>query len=95
MAKTKTKSSFAFRICVALFAVYAVVSLVKSQVEIAAMEQQVLDITQACEDQRIANKDIERLIVMGEDEEYVERIAREKLDYGYPNEHVYVDVSGN
>ena len=59
------------------------------------MEQQILDITQACEDQRIANKDIERLIVMGEDEEYVERIAREKLDYGYPNEHVYVDVSGN
>ena len=31
----------------------------------------------------------------GTEEEYIERIAREKLGYAYPEEQVLIDISGS
>ena len=55
---------------------------------LAAIEQQ-------NEEQRIANKELERMLSDGTEEEYIERIAREKLGYAYPEEQVLIDISGS
>jgi cell division protein FtsB len=41
------------------------------------------------------NKDLMRSIEAGLDEETVERLARERLDYAYPDEIIYIDISGS
>ena len=71
-----------------LFIVYFVktkLDIVKMQDELAAMEQQV-------ELQRLKNKDAE--LSLREDDETMERTAREKLDYAHPDERIFVDISG-
>ena len=47
------------------------------------------------EEQRIANKELERILSDGTEEEYIERIAREQLGFAYPEEQVLVDISGS
>ena len=56
--------------------------------QLAALEQQ-------NEEQRIANKELERILSDGTEEEYIERIAREQLGFAYPEEQVLVDISGS
>lgn len=43
----------------------------------------------------IANKELERILSDGTEEEYIERIAREQLGFAYPEEQVLVDISGS
>lgn len=50
---------------------------------------------QQYEIQRLENKELERQIAAGIDEEYITRVARDKLDYVYPDEKVFIDISGN
>ena len=54
--------------------------------QLALLEQQ-------NEEQRIANKELERILSDGAEEEYIERIAREQLGFAYPEEQVLVDIS--
>ena len=50
---------------------------------------------QACEEQRAYNEEIEEILSREDDSEYIERVAREKLGYAYPDERVYIDISGS
>ena len=59
------------------------VKFTKKQIE--ALEAQV-------EEQKLINKDME--LMLRDQEAYMERSARENLDYADPEEEVYVDISG-
>lgn len=74
-------------LCV-LFAVY----FVKTRLDVAAMQQQLAAMEEQVELQRLKNRDAE--LALREDDDTVERAAREKLDYAYPDERVFVDISG-
>ena len=50
---------------------------------------------QQCQQQIEENKEVERLLAMSADKDYIERIARERLGYAYPDEKVYIDSSKN
>ncbi len=92
--RTKKKSLF-IRLCIFAFAAYVVVSLVSLQVEITARRSQLATVRQQIEDQRIANKETERLLSLGDDKTYLSRIARDKLDMGFSDERVYRDAAGS
>ena len=47
------------------------------------------------EDQLLENQELRSLLDMRQDEKYIERVARDRLDYAYPDEKVYIDISGN
>jgi len=74
---------------------YAAVLLIDLQVTLASRKQELAELQQQYEEKRIANKELELQLQQGMDEEYVERIAREKLDYVAPDEKVYIDISGS
>ena len=92
----KSKSgSLILRVCVFAFVVYAMVHLIDMQINMVSRRQQLVELEQRVETQRIANRELERQLAQGMDERYIERIARERLGFVAPNETVYIDISGS
>lgn len=89
------RKNLILRLCVFAFAVYAAITLVDMQVEITNRRQMLETMRRTNEIQRMVNKDLKRRINDGLDAETIERLAREKLDYVYPEEHVFIDISGS
>ena len=85
--KKKQRGSIILRIAVFAFAAFVAGSLLTQQVQIAEKRRQLED---------IKNEDLEQALGDGSDQgDYVERIARESLDYAKPNERVFVNIAGN
>lgn len=76
---------------VVLFAVL-VGFFIKTQADVDRMEERLADVTQQVEHQRLMNKDME--LTLRDDKAFLERAAREKLDYAHPEERVFIDASG-
>ncbi len=91
----KRKKSILPQVALVCFVLYALISLVKLQMDVSARRQELETLQTQTEEQRLANKDSERALAAENDAEYYARIARERLNYGYPNERVVVDTSGN
>ncbi len=81
------------KIVVMCFMTYLCCNLVVTHLEIIDREQELEALKAACEAQRIANKELERMVSLGNDDTYVERIARDELDYAYPDERIFIDSS--
>lgn len=94
-AKTKKRGSIILRVVLVLFSVWMIVylgSLIKSFTSL----QNELDLAIKRRDElalEIAEKS--KLLESGDDAEFIERAAREKLSFVYANEHVYIDISGD
>ena len=90
-----TRKNLILRICVFAFVVYAAVTLVEMQAEISERKKILETVQNSIEIQRMANKDLARQLENDMDDETIERIARDKLDYVYPDEIVFFDISGS
>ena len=53
------------------------------------------NLTQQVAAQEAANTELQRTLDSGDEAAYMERIARDKLGYVLPGEHIYVDMSGD
>jgi len=93
--RKKASKSRLLKIAVSLFMVYVVYSIVMQQLEIRERKMTLESVQQQCQEQSEMNKEVERLLAMSADKAYIERIAREKLGYAYPDEKVYIDSSKN
>lgn len=93
--KKKNGKNIILRICIFAFVVYAAVQLVDMQITLGNRRQELEELRVRYETQRLANKDLERQLAQGVDEEYIERTAREKLEFVAPDERVYIDISGS
>ena len=82
-------------IALALAAVFMLSAAATPVFAAAALPQENAALEQQNEEQRIANKELERILSDGTEEEYIERIAREQLGFAYPEEQVLVDISGS
>ena len=94
-AKSRHKGLMLLRVAVVAVVLYASVSLIDMQINLTARRRQVSELEHRVEVQRIANKELERQLMQGQDQEYIERIARERLGFISPDETVFIDVSGN
>ncbi|MEG1778895.1 MAG: septum formation initiator family protein [Oscillospiraceae bacterium] len=93
--RKKEKMGFLSKITVVAVGVFALVQLVNLQLKIASQQVQLAQIQEKIKVQTVQNKEIERLIEMGSDEEYIKRIAMEKLGFAYSDEKIYIDISGS
>ena len=75
--------------------VYFISTLVSAQVQINNKRDELQKIEQQCEEQLVENKELERQILLYQDEEYVQRAAREELGFGTADEKLDIDSSGN
>ena len=93
--RKKHKSSFLVRlsaICLVLCLAY---TLISTQLKVLGMERNIEQMQKSVEEQRLKNEEIEALLAIEESDEYVERIARDKLGFCYPDEQILIDRSGN
>ena len=90
----KKKKASLLKWAVGAVCVYVLISFVQMQAEIKDKKALVNEIQQKCEDQRAYNEQVQEILDQQDDEKYIERIAREKLGYAYPDERVYIDISG-
>ena len=96
--KRKQKKGFsalAVRIGLVCVCIYLCVSLVFAQIDIVSKRQQLENLTQQVAAQEAANTELQRTLDSGDEAAYMERIARDKLGYVLPGEHIYVDMSGD
>ena len=100
MAERKRKqkkgfSALAVRIGLVCVCIYLCVSLVFAQIDIVSKRQQLENLTQQVAAQEAANTELQRTLDSGDEAAYMERIARDKLGYVLPGEHIYVDCHSN
>ncbi len=92
---TKRQSSIILRVVLLLFAVWMIYylgSLIKDYTTL----QKEYDATLAKRDElALEVQQKANMLENGNDADFIERAAREKLGYVYPDEHKYIDISGN
>ena len=62
--------------------------------QVAAKRRELLALQQYVEQQKLVNEETQRILSGESDEEYIERIAHDKLGYAYPDEKIFIDRSG-
>ena len=92
----KPKKSILLRIAVFAFAVYALAALVQEQATLSAKKQELASVKQQIRIQEIKNEDLKNAVDSGKDGQsaYIEKAAREGLDYSKPGERVFVNIAG-
>ena len=91
--RRKKRVGLATKIFVAIFAVYAAFTLVSLQIQISAKREEQAALQAQIEEQSLRNAEIEALLSSEDNDEYIARIARDKLGYVSPGERVFVDIS--
>ena len=100
MKKKGTKKHKSFFLRLALigffgFLCYGVVSFFMLQMDLAQKDQELQEINQKIQTQKQTNQELKTMLGEEHYSEYIARVAREKLGYVYPDERIFVDVSGS
>ena len=85
----------ATKIFVAAISIYAAFTLISLQVQINAKKTEQTQLTAQAESQALRNQELQDAIDGGSKDETIAQIARDSLDYVYPGEQVFVDISSN
>ena len=95
--RKKQRGSLLLKLAIFAFAAYIVFALVNQQVQINEKSQELADLQDQVETQKIKNEDMKHALNAYEEEtkEYIERVAREDLDYAKPGERVFVNIAGD
>lgn len=83
------------RLAVAGFCCYLLVCLVSNEVDIMIKNQQISTLEQQIAQQQAETVEMQRLMESSADiNQYYEKVAREKLGYSFPDERIFVDITG-
>lgn len=91
----KSRKNLLLRLVMPVLAAYAVVTLVDMQINLGQKNRELEELAAQVEAQRLANKELELELVTELDDDYIERYARDYLDYVAPDERVFIDISGS
>ena len=92
-AKAKSRKRILHLVLIA-FIVYGLVSAVKLQFDVMAKKAELASVQSQCSEQQVENESISNMIGSENESEYIAKIARDQLNYVYPDERIYVDISG-
>ena len=70
-------------------------SLVSKQIELADKRKTLAKLKEQRQLLMISNAEKKQLIEKSDQDEFVEKIAREYFGFAYPDEHIYIDISGS
>lgn len=95
-ARTRShRPSIVLRILIVVFCAYLIYSLGSLVVELNALKSQHKDLELKIAQTEANILERQKLLTEGTKEEIIEKAARERLGYVFPNEIVYMDISGN
>ncbi|MEE1280467.1 MAG: septum formation initiator family protein [Oscillospiraceae bacterium] len=84
-----------FKLAVLCVAVWVAFSLVSLQIELSEKREMLSKLEEQRQELMISNAEKKELIEKSDQNEFVERIAREYFDFAYPDEQIYIDISGS
>ena len=91
----KPPKSIILRFAVLVFAVYILASLVQQQATLKAKREELAAAKQQLQIQEIQIEDLQDAAGSGSsNSDYVEKAAREGLDFSKPGERVFVNIAG-
>ncbi len=91
----RSRGSTFLRVIALIFVAYMIFTALNLRTQITLKRKELEDILLQCEEQRISNQEMERILAIDDEDSYIERIAKEKLGFAYPDEHILIDVSGS
>lgn len=94
MKKKAVKRNRILHLLIAAFILYGLISLVKLQFDVTAKKEELADLQEQCSSQQAQNQEIATIASDGSENDYIAKIARDQLNYVYPDERIYVDISG-
>lgn len=95
MASTgKKRKSIIFRILFLAFTVYIIISFTSLQVQLIGKKRELNSKTARYNELNLEIEEALHLLDSGNETELIEKAARERLGYYYPDEEVYIDISG-
>ena len=87
-------SRLLLRLAVVGISLYLLLSFIGGQLEVSAKQKELNEITTQVDLQAEKNAELQALMESGDQDAYIERVAREKMGYARPDERVFVDISG-
>ena len=88
------RKSVILRILLLAFSVYIIISLTNLQVQLIDRTRELKSGEALLAAKNLQIDELVRLLDSGTEAELIEKAARERLGYVYPDEQVYVDLSG-
>lgn len=90
----KNRKSIIFRILFLAFTIYIIISLTSLQVQLIGLKRELNSKTARYNELNLEIDEALHLLDSGNETEFIEKAARERLGYYYPDEEVYIDISG-
>lgn len=89
------RESIILRVILLVFSVYVIYLLSANYTELISVsgQRQQLEAEKADLEKKV--REYSNLLENGTEKDFIERAARDKLGYVYPDEQVFVDISGN
>lgn len=91
----KKKMNKWLKLALVIVIIYGVVVAAQLQLEVMSKRRELEELKTSTAEQVKENEQMKNLLGMENEEAYIEKIAREKYGYAYPEERIYVDISGN
>ncbi len=89
------RESIILRVVLLAFSVYVIYLLGANYTELVSVTSQKQQLEAEKADLEKKVKEYNNLLQNGTEKDFIERAARDKLGYVYPDEQVFVDISGN
>lgn len=91
---SKKRKSIIFRILFLAFTIYIIISLTTLQVQLIGLKRELNSKTAQLNELNLEIDEALHLLDSGNEIELIEKTARERLGYYYPDEEVHIDISG-
>ncbi len=88
------RKSILLRVLLLVFSVYIIISLTNLQMQLIERKRELKSGEALLAAKELKTEELLRLLDNGTEAELIEKAARERLGYVYPNEQVFVDLSG-
>ncbi len=90
----KKRKSIIFRILFLAFTVYIIISFTSLQVELIGKKREESSKNAYYNEINLKIEEAKHYLESGNETELIEKAARDRLGYYYPDEEVYIDISG-
>lgn len=90
--RTKRRGSIIIRVVLLIFSVWMIYYLGSLIKNYSSYQNELYERTSVRNELALEVEEKSTLLKNGNDKDFIERAAREKLGYVYPNEHEFIDV---
>ena len=93
-ATKKRKRRIVVIVAVVALTIYVGIMMIFITNSYREKNREIQQVQQQIDEQAVLNQEYQEMIDQGVDDEYIQKLAREKLGLVYPDERVYIDIGG-